>query len=63
MKMTELQAAMREAGKNQAQQITSDNIDEQAVMDAVEAAGRIRTEMAKLHVRDIMMLKKLMRTR
>jgi Spy/CpxP family protein refolding chaperone len=60
IKLAELQEAMREAGKKQAQQITADNLDEQAVMEAVEEVGRIRTEMAKLRTRDIMMLKKLM---
>ena len=54
---------LREAGKAQAELLMSDDeIDEEAIMKAVEKTGRIRTQMAKLRIQPIILLKKALTT-
>ena len=54
----ELQKAMEEAGLEQARQMTAESLDEDAIMKAVEEAGRLRTEIAKLHARQLIFARK-----
>lgn len=53
-----LQEKLRHAGLQQARLMTDAEIDEDALMDAVEKAGAIRTEMAKLRVRELLTLRR-----
>lgn len=56
--MIRLRAEMEIAGMEQAQLITETDIDENAVMKAVEKTGEIRTKMAKLQVKQLLLVKK-----
>lgn len=50
---------LRIAGKEQAEQLsTKGKIDEEALMNAIEKTGRIRTQMAKLRIQPIILVKK-----
>jgi len=57
-KEIELKAQMEKAGLEQARLMTEKDVDEAAVMAAVEKAGAIRTEMAKLRVRGLLLVKR-----
>jgi hypothetical protein len=56
--LTQLRGALQAAGGKQALLITAETPDEAEVMRAVEEAGRIRTEIAKLHVRKLLLARK-----
>lgn len=58
--MQKLQAEMQEAAMHQAKLISEKTVNEDAVLEAVEAAGKIRTEMAKLRIRQLLMVRKLL---
>lgn len=49
-----VRAALDLAGMEQAKLLTQDPVDESAVMSAVEKTGQIRTELAKLQMRQIL---------
>jgi Spy/CpxP family protein refolding chaperone len=49
-----LRAELELAGAQQARLLTEEPLNEQALMDVVEKSGRIRTELAKLHVRGLL---------
>jgi len=49
-----LRAALEKAGMEQAGLMTAERLDEAALMAAVEKAGAIRTEMAKLRVKSLL---------
>lgn len=53
-----LQEAMEAAGTEQARQMTAESIDEEGVMKAVEEAGRLRTDIAKLHAQQLILTRK-----
>lgn len=54
----ELKAQLELAGMEQAQIMTAADVDEAALMAAVEKTGRIHTELAKLRVRHLLVIKK-----
>jgi len=54
----ELKAQIELAGMEQAKQMTAPEIDEAALMAAVEKTGEIRTQMAKLKVRSLLLVRK-----
>ena len=54
----ELRADLEKAALEQARLMTRDDVDEQALMDAVEKTGAIRTEMAKLRVSQLLTIRK-----
>lgn len=54
----ELRAELELAGLEQARLMTREEVDEDAVLQAVETAGGLRTELAKLRARKILLLRK-----
>jgi Spy/CpxP family protein refolding chaperone len=56
--MTKLREAMEQSGKLQAQLLLGETVDENALMEAVEKGGKIWTEMAKLRVKQLLLLQK-----
>lgn len=59
-KMGELQQQMKAAGRKQAELMLSDEVDEEALMQAVEEAGRIHTGMAKLRMQNLLHTRKVL---
>lgn len=57
VKMVDLQADLQKAAMKQARLISAETIDEKALMTAVEETGRIRTKIAKLRIRPLLLLK------
>ena len=57
IKEIDLRANLQKAGLNQARLLMADEIDEEAVLSAVEKAGKIKTKLAKLKVEQLIMLK------
>ena len=57
-KEIDLEAAMKKAGMKQAKLISADEIDEEAVLDAVREAGKLRTQMATLKAKNLLLLRK-----
>jgi len=56
-KLIDLKAELEKAGMEQAKLLSGDTIDEAAVMAAIDKTAGIRTEMAKLHVKSLIMVK------
>jgi len=54
----ELRAQLELAGMEQAEIIASDEVDEAALMAAVEKTGKINTEMAKVRIKRLLVMKK-----
>ena len=54
----EVRARLEKAGLEQARLLTEQDIDEDALMAAVEAAGEANTDLAKLSMRQILLVKK-----
>jgi len=59
-KLVDLRAELEKAGMEQAQLMTADSIDEEALMQAVEQAGRARTKMAKLRMRQLVEIREVL---
>lgn len=57
----ELKAQVELAGMEQAKLMTAKEIDEGALMKAVEKAGELRTEQAKLRVKGLVLMKKTLK--
>ena len=58
-KEEKLREKLQAAGKEQAELLQAEGeVDEEALMKAIEKTGRIRTQMAKLRVRPILLVKK-----
>jgi len=57
----QLQNLIKESGMEQAKLLTSDSIDENALMAAVEKTGNVRTEMAKARMRHMLVVKKTLK--
>jgi hypothetical protein len=58
LEMIDLKAAMEKIGLKQASAMTAKEVDEDALMDMVEEGGEIRTKMAKLQIRKMMIFRK-----
>ena len=58
--MQELSEKMRTAAEEQVQLLQADTIDEEAVMAAVEKTGDIRTQIAKLRVQGMILVKSIL---
>jgi Spy/CpxP family protein refolding chaperone len=56
----QLRADQEIAGMDQVNLLTAETVDEEAVMAAVEKSGRIHTELAKLRIKPILELKKIL---
>lgn len=56
-RLAELQEEMEAAALDQAALITEETIDEAALMAAIEKTGRIRTEIAKLRVKGLIVVR------
>lgn len=56
----ELRRELERSAMAQARLISADPIDEAALMEAVERTGRIRTELAKVHVQALVALKRIL---
>lgn len=55
-----LRADIEQAGLEQARLLTQEPVDENALMKAVEKAGLIRTDMARLQMRQILLIRQNM---
>ena len=58
--MTKLEADRKQAALKQAELMTATNVDEDAVMKAVEQTGAVQTQIAKIQVQQILALKKIL---
>ena len=56
----DLKAQMEHAAENQAELLSSEEVNEAAVMKAVEETGRMRTEIAKANVRTLLAVHKIL---
>lgn len=56
-KAKDLRAEMKKAAMEQAKLMTESAVDEEAVMEAVEKTGQIRTEIAKLQIKQLLLVK------
>jgi Spy/CpxP family protein refolding chaperone len=54
----ELRADLEKTGLEQARLMTEETVDEAAVLAAVEKAGALRTELAKLKIGQVLLVKK-----
>ena len=54
----ELQKQLKNSGLEQAKLMTESSVDEKALFEAVEKAGKIRTDMAKARIRHMLTVKK-----
>jgi Spy/CpxP family protein refolding chaperone len=57
LKTKELQGQQEDSGMDQAKMLSDTNVNEQAIMEAIERAGKARTEMAKLRIKQLFVLK------
>lgn len=57
-RQVDLRAALEKGGLEQAHLMTQPDVDEGALMKVIENTGRTRTEMAKLRVRQLLLVKK-----
>ncbi len=57
VRLEELNMQLREAAREQGRLLLESEVDTGAVMTAVEKTGRIRTEIAKISVRQILLVK------
>ncbi len=53
---------LKQAGRKQAELLMEEEVDEDALMTAIEETGRIRTQMAKLRVKPILLVKQTLTT-
>ena len=58
LEMIDLKAEMEKIGLKQASAMTAKEVDEDDLMEMVEEAGKIRTKMAKLQIRKMMLFRK-----
>lgn len=58
MKLIDLKAKMEKVGLEQAKAMTQKDVDEDKLMDLVEDAGKLRTEMAKLQIKKMVLFRK-----
>lgn len=58
MQQIDLRAALDKAAVDQARRMTEADVKEDALMEAVEKTGRIRTDLARLNVKELLLLKK-----
>ncbi|MGQ9662101.1 MAG: Spy/CpxP family protein refolding chaperone [Kiritimatiellia bacterium] len=56
-KIAALESELAESARQQAERLTEDNVDEEALMRQVEETGRIRTEIAKLRLRALLLIR------
>ena len=56
----ELKERLEAAAMNQARLMTADDLDESALMAAVEETGRIHTQQAKLRVRHLLFMRRIL---
>jgi Spy/CpxP family protein refolding chaperone len=57
-KQVDLRAALEKAGLEQARLMMQPQVDEEAVMKVIDEAGRNRSELAKLRVRELLLVKR-----
>jgi Spy/CpxP family protein refolding chaperone len=57
-KQTQLRHEMQQAALEQAKIMTAATLDEEALLKAVETTGAVRTEIAKLRIRQLILVKK-----
>jgi len=57
LKMVDLQADFQKAGMEQARLLSAETIDEKALIKAIEKTGSIRTKIAKLRIRPLLLIK------
>ena len=57
LEMVDLQAALQKAAMEQARLLSAESIDEDAVMEAIEKTGKIRTKIAKLRIQPLILIK------
>jgi len=57
-KEVDLRAELEKAGMDQARILMGESVDEEALMKAIERTGGLRTELAKLRVAPLVLLKK-----
>ena len=55
-----LQEKMKAAAKEQLEQMQADEVNEEALMHAVEKTGEVRTEIAKLRIKQMLAAKKIL---
>lgn len=55
-----LREKMKESGKKQVELLTAEPFDEAALMSAIEETGKVQTEIAKLRVRPMIILRKVL---
>ena len=60
LKQVDLQAELEKAAMEQARMMSDDAAGEDAILDSVEKAGRIRTEMAKQRIRTMLMMRDIL---
>lgn len=53
----ELRAELEKAGIRQARILMAEKVDEKALMEAIEHTGEVRTELAKLRIRPLLVIK------
>ena len=58
MEMVDLQADLQKAAIEQARLLSADTIDEQALMTVIEKIGNVRTQIAKLRIKPLLVIKK-----
>jgi Spy/CpxP family protein refolding chaperone len=54
----DLRAELEKSGLEQARLMTQSEIDEEAVMKVIDRAGKIRSDLAKSHVKGLLLLKR-----
>jgi len=55
-----LREKMKAAGEEQLKLLKADEVNEEALLNAVEKTGGIRTEIAKLHIKQMLVMKKIL---
>jgi len=61
VKMVDLRAELEKAGMEQARLLTQPEVDEKALMAVVDKTGGLRTEMARLGIRRLLLVKKTLK--
>ncbi|NQT93969.1 MAG: hypothetical protein HQ559_14505 [Lentisphaerae bacterium] len=57
-KLVDMHAELQKAAMEQARLLSAETIDEKAVMTAIEKTGRIRTNIAKLKIQPLLLIKR-----
>lgn len=55
------QKQLKEAGLEQAKLMTENSVDEKALYEAVEKAGKVKTDMAKARIKNMLVVKKTLK--